>query len=500
MALSLAAVPAGFALAARAAERRLCVPSRRAAASLALAAVGWVGLGLWVHSGYATDAAERRLGENPHRVLLTSASEKLSGSRGAELPRSFPAGDLEEHKTFAERRRAPSSLPAELARPRNVVLLVLESTGARWLSLYGSPWDTTPRLKAEARHALVADSFYSHEGYTFCSLISLGFSVYPGLPWCWRPCGEAPLPPTLAQVLKPLGYATAFMSSGDLDWEGMGYMMRGRGFDAVLDQRDLPGPSLSSWGKQDRLAFQAILRWVDAPARAGRPFYVMCWTDQTHDPYQESPDASPIDFFPGREDRRDLSRYLNVLREVDAGIGELLDGLRARGLADDTLVAITGDHGEAFGFPHDVRGHGSALYEENVRVPLVLWSPRLFGGEGRRAAEVAGHVDLAPTLVDALGVEPAGAWQGESLFARERSGRAYFESGISEYQFGVREGEWKYVYNATLGSERLYHLASDPDELRDLAADEPGRSRRLRERVAAFIAAEETHLRGDRIR
>jgi arylsulfatase A-like enzyme len=341
----------------------------------------------------------------------------------------------------------------------------------------------------------VADSFYSHEGYTFCSLMSLGFSTYPGLPWCWRPCGAAALPPTLAEILRPRGYATAFMSSGDLDWEGMGYMMRGRGFDAVLDQRDLPGPSLSSWGKQDRLLFPAILRWIDAPERAGRPFYVMCWTDQTHDPYQTSPDVPQIDFFPGRDDKRDLSRYLNVLREVDASIGELLDGLRARGLAEDTLVAITGDHGEAFGSPHDVRGHGSALYEENVRVPLMLWNPRLFGDAGRRSAEVAGHVDLAPTLVDVLGVDPAGAWQGESLFARERNGRAYFESGISEYQFGVREGEWKYIYNATLGSESLYHLASDPEERRDRAADEPDRSRRLRERVAAFIAAEERHLR-----
>lgn len=500
LALSLGALPVGFALATPTLERRLGVPSRRVAWTLALVAVVWVSLGLCVHAGYAGDAFERRLGQNPHRVLLTSAFEKLTGLRGADLPRGFPPGHLEEHRPFEERSRGPSSLPPGLPRPRNVVLIVLESTGTRWLSLYGAAWNTTPHLAAEARHALVAESFYSHVGYTFCSLMSLGFSTYPGLPWCWRPCGEAPLPPTLAELLKPRGYATAFMSSGDLDWEGMGYMMRGRGFDAILDQRDLPGPPLSSWGKPDRLLFESLLRWIDAPERAGRPFYVVCWTDQTHDPYQPSPNLRQFDFFGGRGENPDLSRYLNVLREVDAGIGELFDGLRARGLADDTLVAITGDHGEAFGFPHDVRGHGSALYEENVHVPLMLWSPRLFGDGGRRTDAVASHVDLAPTLVDLLGVEPAGGWQGESLFARHRSGRAYFETGISEYQFGVREGEWKYVYNATLGTERLYDLASDPEERQDRGAGDPERCRRMRERVAAFIAAEERHLRGERIR
>jgi arylsulfatase A-like enzyme len=330
--------------------------------------------------------------------------------------------------------------------------------------------------------------------------MSLAFGDYPGLPWRWRPGGDAPLPPTLAQLTRARGYRTAYVHSGDLEWEGMGYMMEKAGFETVLGSHDLPGPMISSWGKRDRSLFDAMLDFIDAPGQAGRPFFLMGWTDQSHDPYVESPGVASIDFLPGRDDQPRLNRYLNVLRDVDGAIGDLLDGLRRRGLADDTLVVITGDHGEAFGAPHDQEGHGAALYEESVHVPLVVWSPRLFGERGRRTDDVASHVDVAPTIADVLGLEPPAAWEGESLFARERTNRAYFETGIDDYQFGLREGPWKYIYSATLGTEQLFHLPDDPDEQRDLSASRPERAQRMRQRVAAFIAAEERHLDGQRVR
>jgi arylsulfatase A-like enzyme len=476
------------------------VISRARPIAAAVIACLWVGIGGRAYAAYEKNAPERRMAENPHVVLAVSAYERLSGRRTLALPRDFPPGDLADHQPFGERRREPSTLRTGTPRPRNVILVVLESTAARWLSLYGSPFDTWPRMSAEARHALVVEHAYSHEGYTFCSLMSLAFSDYPGLPWRWRPGGDAPLPPTLAQLVKARGYRTAYIHSGDLEWEGMGYMMEKAGFEKVLGARDLPGPMLSSWGTRDRSLFDAVLSFIDAPEQAGRPFFVMCWTDQTHDPYVLSPDVTPVDFFPGRDGEPRLNRYLNVLREVDGAIGDMLDGLRRRGLADDTLVVITGDHGEAFGAPHDVEGHGAALYEENVHVPLVVWSPRLFGDHGRRTDGVASHVDIGPTIADVLGLDPPAPWEGESLFARARTNRAYFETGIDDYQFGVREGPWKYTYDATVGTEQLFHLPDDPDEQHDVSGRRPEVARRLRQRVAAFIAAEERHLDGQRVR
>jgi arylsulfatase A-like enzyme len=477
-------------------QRRPDAPSRVRPIAAAVVACLWVGIGGRLYAGYERNAPERRMAENPHVVLAVSAYQRLTGQRTLALPRDFPPDDLADHQPFGERPRAPSTLDADTPRPRNVILIVLESTSARWLSLYGSPFDTWPRLSAEVRHALVVEHAYAHEGYTFCSLMSIAFSDYPGLPWRWRPGGDAPLPPTVAQLARARGYRTAYIHSGDLEWEGMGYMMEKAGFETILGAQDLPGPMLSSWGTRDRSLFDAVMGFIDSPQQAGRPFFVTAWTDQSHDPYALSPDATPRDFVANQPR---LNRYLNVLREVDGAIGDLLDGLRRRGLADDTLVIITGDHGEAFGAPHDVEGHGSALYEESVHVPLVFWSPRLFGDQGRRTDDIASHVDIGPTIADVLGLEPPAGWEGESLFARARTNRAYFETGCDDYQFGVREGPWKYIYGATLGTEQLFHLPDDPDEQRDLSATRPEVAGRMRQRVAAFIAAEERHLEGQRV-
>lgn len=183
---------------------------------------------------------------------------------------------------------------------------------------------------------------------------------------------------------------------------------------------------------------------------------------------------------------------------MDKQLGRLFQALRERGLADDTLVVITGDHGEAFADPHSHRGHGSTVYEEEINVPLIFWNPRLFPGGGR-STNVGGHVDLNPTIADLLGVEAPGEWQGFSMFDPARAPRAYFMTNISaEYLFGVREEHWKYVLDATSGREVLFNLQTDPHEQQNLAKQEPARAKRLRHRVAAWVAFEEDFLHSRR--
>lgn len=247
---------------------------------------------------------------------------------------------------------------------------------------------------------------------------------------------------------------------------------------------------------EDRCLIDRLIRWIDE--KPGQPFLAVGWTDQTHDPYSTSPGVPLIDFFHSQAPAAhavDLSRYLNVLRETDRHLGRLFAALRQRGLANDTLVAITGDHGEAFSDPHDQRGHCVSLYQEDVNVPLILWNPRLFEAGGR-VATVGAHVDLNPTIADVLGVQPPGGWQGHSLFHPARPPRAFFLTNIGEYLFGVREGPWKYILNATGGREMLFDLSRDLEEQRNLAAAEPERCQRFQQRIAAWVSFEEEFLRG----
>ncbi len=455
-------------------------------AALATTLVLWTGLqGRRIAEGPWRDRDDRLIAESPHWVLATSYVGEIFGGHGVltgsdTFPQDF-VRDFQVAAKPATRARVPAG-----SRPKNLILIVLESTPTRNLGLYGSRYETTPVLDAESTHALVFDNFYCHVGLSANSMAAITLSLFPYMTWRSYTVEYPDMPGTsLAQVLKPKGYRTAFMTSGDLSYAGADAFLKGRGFDEMIDQTTLGCPAQTSWGCEDRYLVDGLLQWIDRDCET--PFFVMAWTVQSHHPYEPSPEQPFVDFFRGGPlppDDYDLGRYLNTLLEVDRQLGRVFRGLRERQMAENTLVAITGDHGEAFGDPHPTWGHGARIYEENVHVPLVLWSPRLY--QGRHSPQIGSHVDLCPTLADVLGLAPSPSWHGRSLFDRLHPPRAYFYAANDDYLLGVREGEWKYIYDASLGRDELYDLELDPSEQKNTAGAQPERVRRLRQRLAAW--------------
>ncbi len=372
--------------------------------------------------------------------------------------------------SFAPTARARERVPRTfryhpgVERPKNVIVIILESVGAKYLGLYGHPTDYTPTLSAEARHALVFNQIYAHASFTFASFRPLLFSVYPGLPWHYALLEDGqPIPEPLSAEMKTRGARTAYITPGDLYWRDQFWLLSRHGqFDLLADASNLGCPVLSSWGGEDRCALDRLRDFIEQ--EPARPFFAVCWTDQTHDPYLLSEGTAPLQLPPA--DARgpfasDLARYLAILQQTDAQLARVFATLRARGIADDTLVVVTGDHGEAFADPHQQRGHAWSVYEEEVHVPLMVWNPRLFP-EGGRSEAIGGHVDINPTMADLLGIKPPDGWQGFSLFDPARPPRAYFMAIAGGSVFGVREGDWKYIYDVTSGRESLFDLATDP--------------------------------------
>lgn len=469
--------------------------NRRLRASLAAALLAWLAGGLVMRDSNWFVAQERHFPDSPHWVLVQSMLMSANAQAGLGTGTVRPE-DLEELSSRADAPpRAPTAkLPgnAGAARPRNVVLIVMESVGAHYLSLYGSPYDTTPTLVAERQNSLVFGKYYAPVGWTAYSLIGLLLSQRPPMErynevnFRINPVEAG----SLAHSFGSAGYRTAFMSSGDPNWASPGFLER-QGFNEIYRGQDLPGAkAISSWGTQDRFLFDSILDWVDQ--HRAEPFFVMAWTDQTHQPYTVAPDQTLVPFKTSGRNAEPLARYLGLVRATDEQIGRLLQGLRDRGLADDTLVAITGDHGEAFGETHGGSGHGFSVYDEEVHVPLVLWNPRLFGGGGARSEVIGTHVDLAPTLLDIAGLPSPGAWDGRSLFDPTRPPRAYlFAAAWGQYLLGVRDHDLKYSYDARTGHEELFDLATDPDEQRNIAGAQPALAVRQRERLAALLKTEQ---------
>jgi phosphoglycerol transferase MdoB-like AlkP superfamily enzyme len=431
---------------------------------------------------------DRRLAESAHYVLVsTAANEWLGAEDAVRLGEEFPAEYLNDFKSYAE--SGDSRLPTEgLKRgPKSVIVVVLESVGTQYLSVYGSSYGTTTRLELETSYCLMFDDFYSHVTNTASSLIALTLSQYPPRTWRHGTEERSDMPGTsAAAVLKGRGYRTAFISAGDNRFAKQHEFLKGRGFDDVWDYRDSgcePRPEFS-WGVNDRCLVDVVLKWVDRDPKG--PFYVMSWTQGTHHPYEPSPEE-PMQLLAMPREPGNLHQYLNAIAEVDRQLVRLFDGLRARGLENKVMVVITGDHGEGFGEPHGNWGHTGKIYQEDVNVPLVVWSPALFQ-KHQRSNVVGAHVDLGPTVLDLLGVECPGDWEGRSLFSKQARGRAYFFGMLDSVLLGVREGGFKYIYDVTHGREQLFHVADDPIERHEMAGDLPEKSKKMRQRLAAWVA------------
>jgi phosphoglycerol transferase MdoB-like AlkP superfamily enzyme len=456
----------------------------------------WILLGQYAFSTVWATRQDRKIAQNPHWVLLSSWWH--SGDGAVRMTDRFPPEDLRDFDPLGAQPPSTASIIRRIARPAgerlarrppNVIVLVLESVAARWASLNGGVYESTPSLRAESSQALVFDNFYAHIGRSSNSLAAILMSVYPRLDFRDLTDQYPRMPGTsLAAVFRDRGYRTAFITPSDLAWAGWDKFLSGRGFSELRDFHALPcSGMISSWGVEDRCMVDGMIAFIDR--NRSNPFFLMGWTTQTHHPYEPTPGVPLIDM--EREpvpDQWELGRYLNVLHETDRHLSRLFEAIRAGGLDHDTLVVVVGDHGQAFGYPHNSYIQGRTIYEEDVHVPLMLWFPRTYRLPVRSKV-IGSHVDLAPTIADLAGLPAAPDWQGRNLFDSGHPPRAYFYVAEDHFTLGVRDGNWKYMFDLREGAEELYDLDRDPNEQHNLAATEPVLTATLRQRLAAWTEA-----------
>ena len=183
-----------------------------------------------------------------------------------------------------------------------------------------------------------------------------------------------------------------------------------------------------------------------------------------------------------------MALYAGEMSYLDEHIGRLLDGLASRGILENAIVVITGDHGEAFWEHGDHWNHGLWVYDTTVRVPLIFHVPGNEGplGAGTIVDEGVSTIDVVPTLLDLLHLESPKRVEGQSLVAalegRPLDRGAVFSQATQpigmpdiEGQWGnlhkprcVRDGRWKFVHAPYNDYEELYDLEADPDERTNL--------------------------------
>jgi arylsulfatase A-like enzyme len=389
--------------------------------------------------------------------------------------------------------------PAPPERPPNVVIVLLDAVRADHLPVYGYPRDTAPFLTTLAARGTVFDRAYSSSGWTSPATASLFTSLHPfqhGVIWNIRRMRENRFrvsrmpdePETIAEALRKAGYAT-FGVSDNPSASGLG------GFDAGFDRFE--GTTDTSATAVNR----KVKEWR-ADLTSGRPYFLYLHYMDAHEPYL--PQGRAFDEFmkDGRPNpRRDfVAAYDSEIRLLDSKVQGLFDSL---GWERDTIVIVTSDHGEGF-HDHGLAGHANSLYDELMRVPLIVY------GRGVRAGRVAlpvAHVDVLPTLREIAGLPPDPRNVGWSLGPLLREGRwdrgerpllAHLVEFDEKHELrAVVFGRYKLVERRP-GRAELFDLEADPAESRDLAESHPEIVARLRDAYARTEAAATRYGQGGR--
>lgn len=345
---------------------------------------------------------------------------------------------------------------AHAAKP-NIILVTLDSARADRMGFLGGH-ARTPALDALAKESLVFERAYAQAPLTVVSHATLLTGTYPqthqvsefGAPL-------APALPYLPDLLHAQGYrSAAFVGSMDLDPRNGLAIGFSRGFSLYDAGFQPPLPGETHAPSTTRRAEQVVARAVAWLARPGQT-PVFLWINLV-DPDLASP-----------------ASYDGAIASTDAAIARLIAALKTHRLYDDALIVVAADHGQSLG-AHGEDTHGIFLYDDTIRVPLVMKLPK--AQMAKRVSARVGLVDVAPTILEIAGVPVPSQMQGQSLLRIAKSAAApdqpvYARSDFPQRGFGWSSLEsWragKYLYIRAPKPE-LYDLSADPAAAKNLAA------------------------------
>ncbi|MBI5611523.1 MAG: sulfatase-like hydrolase/transferase [Gammaproteobacteria bacterium] len=314
----------------------------------------------------------------------------------------------------SEERREP--LPAFLLRkPRNVVLITVESLSADYLGVYGSSKGLTPRLDEIARRGVLFDRVLATGTRTVRGLeaLSLGTPPVPGQAIVRRPGNEHLA--TIGEILEHQGFATHFVYGGYGYFDNMNAYFAGNDYN-THDRTDFPKESVvfeNVWGVADESLFANTVRLIDDMSTNGKRFMVHVMTTSNHRPYTYPDGRIDIPSPGGRE---------GAVKYTDFAIGQFLEAARNTRWFDDTLFVIVADHCSA------VAGRAE-LPVARYHIPLILYGPRIVKPE--RVARLISQIDIPPMLLDMLGAEGDDHFFGKGVHEQSKLPERAF---ISNYQ------------------------------------------------------------------
>jgi phosphoglycerol transferase MdoB-like AlkP superfamily enzyme len=372
-------------------------------------------------------------------------------------------------------RPMPAPVDAQLQKTadtekKNVVFIHLESTRARSTTPYNKDIDTTPYLDQLSKQSLMADHAYTIVPHTSKAITAINCGIDPHLERDITEAEPNGIPSTcLATLLGDQDYNSVWFSSATEHFEDRRELVDNFGYDDFLpvDGMDKTGFQRSNYfGYEDDIMLQPSKDWLEQ--HDNKPFVATYLGVTGHHEYR------PLYRY-GREKFSDdpaLNNYQNEIRYLDFFVKNVIDQYKELGLYDDTIFVIYGDHGEGF-WEHDLNQHDNTIYQEGVKIPLIIHDPGRFQG-GKRVETLTDQVDIFPTVLDLLGYKiEGGKYPGRSLLAPPDKDRTVFMSCFDDYRcLASVKGDEKYIYFFGNQPDEVYDLSEDPRERHDIADEQ----------------------------
>ena len=310
-------------------------------------------------------------------------------------------------------------------RPRNVILISVESLSAEFVGAYGAAKGLTPNLDALARQGMKFERVFATGTRTVRGLeaLSIGTPPIPGQSIVRRPHNEHLA--SVGEILNHQGFSAFFFYGGYGYFDNMNAYFRSNDY-RVVDRTDFPKESVmfeNVWGVADEALFDNVLRTFDAKGATDKPFFAQIMTTTNHRPYTYPNGRIDIPSPGGRD---------GAVKYTDYAIGKFIRDAKSKPWFKDTLFVIVADHCAS------VSGK-TKLPVNNYHIPLVFYAPALL--KPGSFAPMVSQIDIAPSLIEILGKE------GDDHFF----GRSFFEKGpVPERAFISNYQELGYLKNGIL--------------------------------------------------
>ncbi len=339
----------------------------------------------------------------------------------------------------------------------HVIVLFLESFSSHALE------KAAPNFNQLSQEGILFSNFYSNGTFTYRATLAglfgtLGGDTAKGLgPYVNVPYVGLP------QLMKQAGYSTAFFHNGSLSFDKQREFLKNH-FDLLADRNEIEdSPNTStSWGAYDECLMRYTVNWLE---KQKQPAFMTLFTISNHHPW-----ILP-EHYTAPESLSD-QRFLQTMHYSDHCLGLLLQQLREKNLSKKTVLVIVGDHSQPLGQHQGNFYYSRFLYEENVRVPLLIVADGRIS-EPKLIEDVGSHVDLLPTLMDLLHLQGVQHGCGRSLMRQTADSAAMLHNPYSEGFIGCRKGPWKWIENCLTQEGELYDVAVDPHEKNNQAATFP---------------------------